>query len=242
MSLLQRLFRIGVSNANAVVDKMEDQVKMADQIVRELSGLTVLENLLLAPVHQSGEAIADRIETGKLAEDQANELLAEAVKHRNAVGWATLQDKSVGFSVGVPTKLVKFATTRTKNGGTIYDFDGKIGYVGSSWTSPGVFCVRVFGAKGLMHYEIDFGTWDTPDQLHQTSTLYIQRGKDGYGKREELPVPESDMFRAELEMFADSCRSGKANELSARNGNVALAVVYAGLRSIERSASRLPEN
>ncbi len=113
--------------------------------------------------------------------------------------------------------------------------DGKIGYVGSSWTSPGVFCVRVFGSKGLMHYEIDFGTWDTPDKLHQTSTLYIQRGKDGYGKREELPVPESDMFRAELEMFADSCRTGKANELNARNGNVALAVVYAGLRSIERS-------
>jgi len=112
--------------------------------------------------------------------------------------------------------------------------DGKIGYVGSSWTSPGVFCVRVFGSKGLMHYEIDFGTWDTPDQLHQTSTLYIQRGKDGYGKREQLPVPESDMFRAELDLFAQTCRSGEANELSARNGNVALAVVYAGLRSIER--------
>ena len=112
--------------------------------------------------------------------------------------------------------------------------DGKIGYVGSSWTSPGVFCVRVFGSKGLMHYEIDFGSWDTPDKLHQTSTLYIQRGKDGYGKRKELPVPESDMFRAELDMFAESCRTGKANELSARNGNVALAVVYAGLRSIER--------
>jgi len=111
--------------------------------------------------------------------------------------------------------------------------DGKIGYVGSSWTSPGVFCVRVFGSKGLMHYEIDFGSWDTPDKLHQTSTLYIQRGKDGYGKRKELPVPESDMFRAELDMFAESCRTGKANELSARNGNVALAVVYAGLRSIE---------
>jgi predicted dehydrogenase len=112
--------------------------------------------------------------------------------------------------------------------------DGKIGYVGSSWTSPGIFCVRVFGAKGLMHYEIDFGTWDIPDQLHKTSTLYIQRGKDGYGKREELPVPESDMFRAELDMFAESCLSGKAGELSARNGNVALAVVYAALRSIEQ--------
>src|SRR5437764_3120138 len=104
--------------------------------------------------------------------------------------------------------------------------DGKIGYVGSSWTSPGVFCVRVFGSKGLMHYEIDFGTWDTPDQLHQTSTLYIQRGKDGYAKREEIKLPPSDMFRAELDMFAESCVSGKVRELSAHDGNVAVAVVY----------------
>lgn len=112
--------------------------------------------------------------------------------------------------------------------------DGKIAYVGSCWTSPGVFAVRVFGSKGLMHYEIDFGTWDTPHLLHQSSMLYIQRGKDGYAKREEIKVPESDMFRAELEMFAESCRSGKSNELNARNGNVALAVVNAALRSIDR--------
>jgi predicted dehydrogenase len=112
--------------------------------------------------------------------------------------------------------------------------DGKIGYVGSCWTSPGVFAVRVFGSKGLMHYEIDFGAWDTPAELHKSSTLYIQRGKDGYAKREPLAVPASDMFRAELDMFAESCRTGKANELSANNGNVAVAVVYAALRSIER--------
>jgi predicted dehydrogenase len=112
--------------------------------------------------------------------------------------------------------------------------DGKIGYVGASWTSPGIFAVRVFGSKGLMHYEIDFGTWDTPGELHKTSTLYIQRGKDGYGRREPLPIPQSDMFRAELDMFAESCRSGRSNELSARNGNVAVAVVYAALRSIEK--------
>jgi predicted dehydrogenase len=114
--------------------------------------------------------------------------------------------------------------------------DGKLGYVGSCWTSPGIFAVRVFGSKGLMHYEIDFGTWDTPHLLHRSSTLYIQRGKDGYGKREELKVPESDMFRAELDMFAQSCRSGKTGELSAGNGNVALAVVYAALRSLERKS------
>jgi predicted dehydrogenase len=113
--------------------------------------------------------------------------------------------------------------------------DGKLGYVGSCWTSPGVFCVRVFGSKGLMHYEIDFGTWDTPEKLHLSSTLYIQRGKDGYGKREELPLPESDMFRAELELFAQSCRSGRENELSADSGNAAVAIQYAALRSIEEN-------
>ena len=67
-------------------------------------------------------------QTDKLSEDQANELKAEAVNHRNSVGWSILQDKSVGLSVGVPTKLVKMAATRTMNGGTIYDFDGRIGY------------------------------------------------------------------------------------------------------------------
>ena len=38
--------------------------------------------------------------------------------------------------------------------------DGKVAYVGSCWTSPGIFAVRVFGSKGLMHYEIDFGNCD----------------------------------------------------------------------------------
>ncbi len=118
--------------------------------------------------------------------------------------------------------------------------DGKVGYVGSCWTSPGIFSVRVFGSKGLMHYEIDFDTWDTPDQLHKKSTLYIQRGADGYAKREDLNVPESDMFRAELEMFAESCRTGKANELSAQNGNLAVAMVYAALKSIEQNGQCIP--
>jgi hypothetical protein len=86
-----------------------------------------------------------------------------------------------------------------------------------------------------MHYEIDFDTWDTPDQLHKKSTLHIQRGKDGYAKREVLKVPESDMFRTELEMFAESCRTGKPGELSAANGNFAVAIVYAALRSIEKN-------
>jgi predicted dehydrogenase len=112
--------------------------------------------------------------------------------------------------------------------------DGKVGYVGASWTSPGIFAVRVFGQKGLMHYEIDFDTWDTPEKLHETATLYIQRGKDGYANREILKVRPSDMFRQELDMFAETVRTGKASELSADNAVVSLSVVYAALRSLER--------
>ncbi len=118
--------------------------------------------------------------------------------------------------------------------------DGKVAYVGTCWTSPGVFAVRVFGSKGLMHYEIDFGTWDTPEKLRASSLLYIQRGKNGYADREVLKEPDSNMFRAELELFAESCRSGKANELSAANGNAAVACVYAALSSIEQNGALVP--
>jgi len=121
--------------------------------------------------------------------------------------------------------------------------DGAVAYVGSCWTSPGIFSVRVFGSKGLIHYEIDFGTWDTPEAIRKSSALYIQRGKDGYAKRQELEEPATNMFLAELDMFADSCRTGKTGTLSATNGNVAVACVYAALSSIEKNgtAVRLDE-
>ena len=114
---------------------------------------------------------------------------------------------------------------------------GAVAYVGSCWTSPGIYSIRLFGQKGLMHYELDFSTWDTPDQLHETSELYIQRGKDGFSKREILTIPEGDMFLDELEMFAEVCAAGNECELSAANGNVALAVVYAALRSIDNNGA-----
>ena len=66
--------------------------------------------------------------TETLPDEQVSELLAEGEKQRDAFGWATLEDKSVGFSVGVPTKLVKFVGTHTENGSFWYDFEGSIRY------------------------------------------------------------------------------------------------------------------
>ena len=107
--------------------------------------------------------------------------------------------------------------------------DGKIGYVGSCWTSPGVFAVRVFGSKGLMHYEIDFGNWDTPEKLHETSTLYIQRGKDGYGKREVLSdAAERHVPRRARDVRRKLPQRAAQTNLAAANGNAAVAVRLCG--------------
>ena len=113
--------------------------------------------------------------------------------------------------------------------------NGALGYVGTSWTTAGVYFIRVYGQKGMMHFELDFGRWDDPDGVHETSTLYIQRGKDGYGKREVLDMGQSNMFTDELDMFAEMCRTGEAVELEASNGIVALGIVNAALASIERN-------
>jgi S1-C subfamily serine protease len=77
---------------------------------------------------KSWQAAKGYKQTDALSEDQTSELLAEAVQHRSAVGWSMLQDKQVGLSVGIPTKLTKFVATRPINGGLVYDFDGAIGY------------------------------------------------------------------------------------------------------------------
>src|SRR5215470_16575999 len=66
--------------------------------------------------------------TDDLADEEVAELLAEGDKQRDSFGWAKLEDKSIGFSIGVPTKLVKFLSARTDNGNFWYDFEGGVRY------------------------------------------------------------------------------------------------------------------
>jgi len=117
--------------------------------------------------------------------------------------------------------------------------NGVLGYVGSCWTSPGVFSTRVFAQKGLMHFELDFSTWDDPDKIHESSKIYIQRGKDGYGLREDLDMPSGNMFRDELEIFGEACRTGVSEQLTAHDGNIAVAMVYAALKSVDEGSKAI---
>ena len=49
-------------------------------------------------------------------------------------------------------------------------------------------------------------------------------------------MPKGNMFREELEIFADACRDGKSTQLTAHDGNIAVAMVYAALKSVENDA------
>jgi predicted dehydrogenase len=258
LPLAEQVARAGkhVYTEKPIAQTLEDGLKIADLEKRHGVSITVGHSArLMAGIRIIKERI-DRGELGRVAFLEAN-FSNERALELTPQTWRWYKDRAPGgplsqlaihqFDVlhylggeigevsSMASKLSPVGAEVDDQSMTLLRFaDGKVGYVGSCWTSPGIFAVRVFGSKGLMHYEIDFGTWDTPHLLHKASVLYIQRGKDGWAKREDIPLPESDMFRAELEMFAESCASGKPNELTAHNGNIAVAVVYAALRSIDR--------
>ena len=79
------------------------------QIVRELSGLTVLENLLLAPVHQRGEAISGTLfSRGAVRhQEQDNAVKARAILKR--IGLWKLADQSASALSGGQKKLLELA-------------------------------------------------------------------------------------------------------------------------------------
>ena len=85
-------------------------------------------NTLFRAAVQSWQASKKYKVTDNLADEQEIELLAEGEKQRDSFGWAKLEDNSIGFSVGVPTKLVKFLGARPNNGGLTYDFEGGVSY------------------------------------------------------------------------------------------------------------------
>lgn len=109
--------------------------------------------------------------------------------------------------------------------------DGKLGSVVSSWTSPGVYSVRVLGDRAYAYYEIDQTYWSMPENLHREAQLYVCYRGEGILSRHLVTVPPGNMFRDELELFATGIMSGQQTEISASNGLLALAAVHAALAS-----------
>jgi len=88
------------------------------------------------------------------------------------------------------------------------------------------------GDEALMHYQIDQSAWNRPDLLHRHATLYMQKRTESFSARRYLDVPAGNMFREELELFADAVTHDTTATLSGANGCASLAMVQAALQSI----------
>ena len=117
--------------------------------------------------------------------------------------------------------------------------DGKLGSVVTSWTSPGHYSVRATGERASLYYEVDQALWSQPSRLHEHAVLERQARGDGPGARTRLPLAQGDMFRDELELFAEAVTSAGECELSAHNGLRALAAVEAAIASDARGGAEV---
>jgi hypothetical protein len=64
--------------------------------------------------------------TGKLTDEQSRQLVRDALKEREAVGWSVMRDPAVGIAVGVPARLVTFGTPRFNGAVLVYSGSGQV--------------------------------------------------------------------------------------------------------------------
>src|SRR5690606_30861542 len=87
MSIFRRIFRIGKANVNSALDKLEDPVKMIDQILRELdqdiakmtaavTSQMAVEKRFERELQETEQIIARRDEQARVAVEQGDDKLA----------------------------------------------------------------------------------------------------------------------------------------------------------------------
>src|SRR5919198_569668 len=151
-----------------IASTLEEGLEMADLQQRHGITLTVGHSArLMAGIRQIRAAI-DRGELGRVAFIEAN-FSNERALELNPQTWRWYKSRAPGGPLSqlavhhfdvlrylggdiveaspIPPKLSPVGAEVDDQSMTLLKFaDGKIGYVGSCWTSPGVFAVRVFGS------------------------------------------------------------------------------------------------
>jgi predicted dehydrogenase len=116
---------------------------------------------------------------------------------------------------------------------SILEFEsGPLGYLGTGWASPGVYQLRLQGTEANLFYDLDFNNWDESHLVDSKSTLVSQAYRESV--RPPVDMPQTDMFREQLDEFALAIRGEAEIEVGAVEGIRALAVVHAALESSRR--------
>jgi predicted dehydrogenase len=117
---------------------------------------------------------------------------------------------------------------------SILEFEsGPLGYLGTGWASPGVYQLRLQGTEANLFYDLDFNNWDESHLVDSKSTLVSQAYRESV--RPPVDMPQTDMFREQLDEFALAVRGEAEIEVGALEAIRALAVVHAALESSRRN-------
>jgi predicted dehydrogenase len=119
---------------------------------------------------------------------------------------------------------------------SILEFEaGPLGYLGTGWASPGVYQLRLQGTEANLFYDLDFNNWDESHLVDSKSTLVSQAYRESV--RPPVDMPQTDMFREQLDEFALAIRGEAEIEVGALEAIRALAVVHAALESSSRKGA-----
>lgn len=116
---------------------------------------------------------------------------------------------------------------------------GTLGSIASSWTSPGVFEVRVVGTKGLMHYRLDQTKWGEPEFLYKDASLIFQKVGESFMHAVEYPLPPDNMFQKELELFGEMISGHSQPLFDASYGIEILGLVEASRLSAAQNCAKI---
>lgn len=116
----------------------------------------------------------------------------------------------------------------------ILEFEsGPLGYVGTSWASPGVFTMDLLGTEANLMYDVALTHWSESHLIDDHSLLTSQAFRES--DRLAVELPTTDAFREQLEEFALAIRGRAQVEVGASQAIRALAVVRAALESSNRA-------
>ena len=105
---------------------------------------------------------------------------------------------------------------------------GQLGYFGSSWVSPGIYWLNIYGTAANLYHELEFKHWNQPD-IDQHTTLFRQSHE--ILEKTPVEIPQKDMFKDELEDWVDAVRKGRQPEIGWTQATQALACVWAAIES-----------
>lgn len=124
-NIFKRLFTVGKSEANNAIDKMEDPVKMAKQVIRDLEGqlskaleslakMKSLDNRLGAAVEKSKNSQKEWTEKAEQLRDRYKAETSEEKKEQLKQAMITSLNKVENFKLDATSQAKKYETQKAK--------------------------------------------------------------------------------------------------------------------------------